>query len=185
MSNRVKQLPNALSALRIPLGLVLLLIPAMSPGFMTLYLICCLTDVLDGALARKLDAQSELGTRLDSAADLILVVVLLWKLWPVILPTTHEVLWIAAIALIRFSAAVTAHLRFGTFGFLHTRGNKLTGIFLMLYPFSLLLTDAGWTLYILLVFASVSAVEELLIELFTADWNADRRSLISVNSLRK
>ena len=184
MSDRVSQLPNVLSTLRIPLGLVLLLIAAMSPGFMVIYLLCCLTDVLDGALARRLDARSELGARLDSAADLILVSVLLWKLWPIITPTAREVLWIAVVAIIRASAAVIARLRFGVFGFLHTWGNKLTGILLVLYPFSLLLTGARWPMYLLLLFAGASAMEELLIELFAADWNADRKSLLSV-SLRK
>ena len=184
MSHRVKQLPNALSAARIFLGLALLLLPALSPGFMALYLLCCLTDVLDGALARRLDARSERGARLDSAADLILVAVLIWKLWPVLVLTVYEVFWIATIALIRLSAAVTARLRFGVFGFLHTWGNKLTGMLLGLYPFTLLLTDEGWPLHVLLAFASVSAVEELLIELRAADWNADRRSLFLMHLFR-
>lgn len=184
MLPKVNQLPNALSLLRIPLGLALLLLPAMSPGFMALYLLCCLTDVLDGALARRLDARSEMGARLDSAADLILVAVLIWKLWPVLALTAHEMVWIAAIALIRLSAAVTARLRFGVFGFVHTWGNKLAGMLLGLYPFILLLTDAGWPLYVLLAVAGASAVEELLVELRAADWNADRRSLFRMHPFR-
>ncbi len=63
MSDRVKQLPNVFSALRTPLGLGLLLIPLMSPGFMVRYLICCFTDVLGGFLARRLDARSMQGDR--------------------------------------------------------------------------------------------------------------------------
>lgn len=184
-SYRMKQLPNALSILRIPLGLSLLVFPVLSSGVMALYLLCCLTDVLDGFLARRLNAQSELGARLDSAADFLLVAVLIWKLWPFVSPTVYEGLWVAAIALIRLSAAVTARLRFGVLGFLHTWGNKLTGILLGFYPFSLFLLDVGWQLYVLLAVATLSAVEELLIEVCAAHWSADRKSLFLMYPLRK
>jgi len=185
VANKISWLPNLFSALRIPLGLALLMCAALSAEFMTLYLLCCLTDVLDGYLARRLNARSELGARLDSAADFILLAVLLWKLLPVIAPTVPVILWIAVVALIRFAAALTARIRFGRFGFLHTWGNKLTGILLGIYPLTLLLTGNHWPLYTILVSASVSAIEELLIEMWAADWHADRRSVFSVRTARQ
>lgn len=172
-----KCLPNLLSGIRVPLSLILLLFPALSGGFLALYLVCCLTDALDGFLARRLDARTELGARLDSAADFVLVAVLLWKLWPVVAPDAVIVLCTAAVALVRIAAAVTALLRFGTFGFVHTRANQLTGVLLALYPLILRLTPSRWPLYGLLVQAGISAVEELIIELCAQRWEPDRKGL--------
>lgn len=184
MRGSEKHLPNVLSAARIPLALALLLMPARSYGFLSLYLLGCLTDALDGFLARRLNARTEFGARLDSAADFVLITVLLLKLWPVIAPGTAILLWVAAIALVRFAAALTARFRFGVFGFLHTWTNKLTGAMLVVYPLILLLTSRRWPLYVLLITASVSAVEELLAELCAEPWDADRKSFFPVRKGR-
>ena len=50
-------LPNLLTATRLFLALPLLF-AAMPWPFLPLYLLCCLTDLLDGFLARRLDACS-------------------------------------------------------------------------------------------------------------------------------
>lgn len=178
MPEVTKHLPNLLSAVRIPLALTLLFFQSLSAGFMVLYLACCITDALDGFLARRLDARTEFGARLDSAADFVLVVILLWKLWPVVAPDITIVVWVAAIVFARLGAAVTARLRFGRFGFLHTWANKLTGVMLALYPLILLLTFNRWPLYFLLTAASISAIEELVIELHAKCWDPDRKSLM-------
>lgn len=78
MRNR---LPSLLTAARFPLALGLLA-AEVSTRFLALYLLCCLTDVLDGLAARRLNACSAFGARLDSAADLAVTAVLVWRLWP-------------------------------------------------------------------------------------------------------
>ena len=52
MRNR---LPSLLTAARFPLALGLLA-AEVSTRFLALYLLCCLTDVLDGLAARRLNA---------------------------------------------------------------------------------------------------------------------------------
>ncbi len=166
-----KRLPNVLTALRFPLALGLLPTDALSATFLVIYLFCCLTDALDGYFARRFGVCSDTGGRLDSAADFLLIAVVIFKLWPVIMPGWGFVLWIAGVALARFAAGLTARIRFGRFGFLHTFGNKLTGVLLALYPLSLTLTQSRWALSIILFAASFSAAEELFIELTAAEWN--------------
>lgn len=69
--------PNAMSLLRIPLGLWILLVVALpalqnKPGFWTLhlaFLLVCLFDMLDGYFARKWNAVSADGKSLDPASD--------------------------------------------------------------------------------------------------------------------
>lgn len=175
----MKHLPNLLTAARLPLALAMLFFPALSAGFIALYLLCCLTDVLDGYFARRLNVQSEAGARLDSMADLLLTAVLIWMLWPVVSPGAGLMLWIAGIAIVRFLAAASAALRFGVFGFLHMWGNKLTGVLIALYPLSLLLTRSRWPLYLLCTAATLSALEELAIELTAKEWHADRKGIFA------
>ena len=80
----MKQLPNIVTILRIlcsPLILVLLIMAAYERGFSSpllvwsfwIYVIAATTDWVDGALARALDAKSELGAKLDLWADKLLV----------------------------------------------------------------------------------------------------------------
>lgn len=71
MSKKAKeQLPNLVTALRIVLSTVLFFIPIKSAAFFTIYLLCGLSDMADGFLARKLHAESTFGSRLDSFADM-------------------------------------------------------------------------------------------------------------------
>lgn len=171
-----KLLPNLLTLSRFPLTLWLLATEALAK-FLAVYLLCCLTDVLDGFAARQLGVCSRLGAQLDSMADLALAAVLIFKLWPVAVPGPGFTLWIAVVAALRLGAALTARLRFGVFGLLHTRGNKLTGILLALYPFLLGAAWSHWALAAVLIAATLSALEELAIQ-WTADtWEPDRPAL--------
>ena len=68
-----RQIPNILSAARIILS-PCLLIPAIvyRPAiFLPLYFFIFLTDVLDGRIARRWHLESVLGSRLDSAGDIL------------------------------------------------------------------------------------------------------------------
>lgn len=80
----MKQLPNIVTLLRIlcsPIIVILLLLSAksieLSPVYSVwafwIYSIAASTDWVDGALARALDAKSELGAKLDLWADKLLV----------------------------------------------------------------------------------------------------------------
>lgn len=79
------QLPNQITVARLVLalaGAIILLIPtfpARLPVAGLLFIVCALSDVLDGYLARRRDLVSPLGTFLDPLADKILV--LLYFIW--------------------------------------------------------------------------------------------------------
>ena len=69
--------------------------------FWTLYLLCGLSDVLDGAVARLAGTVSRLGERLDTIADIIFV-----AMWMVMFIPANNVgrwlwIWTGVIALIK------------------------------------------------------------------------------------
>ena len=53
-----KQFPNIITACRMVFSAAILLCPVFSPAFWTLYIAAGLSDMLDGALARKFNAVS-------------------------------------------------------------------------------------------------------------------------------
>lgn len=177
----MKILPNLISGLRILICLGLFFVPPLSVAFLIIYLLCGFSDVLDGFLARRLHAESMLGSRLDSLADFVLIGVLLWRLVPVVQPSRSVLYWMVAIVLLRLLAAGAARLRFGRWGFLHTLGNKLTGALLFLYPMILTLHTRSAPLTLLCAVATLSAIEELPIELTAKTWNLDCKSILMLS----
>ncbi len=176
----IRHLPNLLCILRILMSLSLLFLAPLCMGFLIVYVLCGVSDWLDGFLARALRVESVLGGRLDSLADLVLVCVVLWTLLPVWQPGAAVLCWIGGIAILRLLAAVVARRRFGVCGFLHTIGNKLTGALLFLYPLVFQLLPGQGMLYALCAVATLTAVEELLIELTAKRWDPDRKSFFSI-----
>lgn len=170
----VKAIPNLLTVLRFVFTAFLPFLDFPSVAFVVFYLGCGLTDVLDGWLARKFQAESVLGARLDSVADFCFIGVVLFCLWPFIIPNIMVLFWILVIALLRFIAALVAKIRFDYFGFLHTRLNKVTGLLLFLYPLILCFPiDNIRLIYFLCTAATASALEELILELTAKRWNSD------------
>lgn len=62
---------NIITGFRIVFSILLLMFPAFSSGFYFMYLACRITDMIDGAVARKINSVSSFGSRLDSLADFI------------------------------------------------------------------------------------------------------------------
>ena len=173
----MKSIPNALSIGRILLSISLLFIQPLSGLFYIIYILCGISDMLDGFLARKLDAASSLGARLDSTADFVMIVVLLIILYPVINPPAAILIWIILIAVVRFFSMFTAKKRFNSFAMLHTLANKLTGFALFLFPLLLVVIPKRITMLLVCGMASLSAIEELWIQLTSKELNLDRKSI--------
>ena len=66
---------NIITCVRIVLSVALLFCPALSPAFYGLYIAAGASDMIDGAVARKTGAVSELGARLDTVADMVFTAV--------------------------------------------------------------------------------------------------------------
>lgn len=147
-------IPNALSLLRLMGAAVLVFLP-VDGGFWAVYLLCGLSDMLDGALARRLKAESELGSRLDSLGDLAFVIICAVRLLPGLDLAAWAWAWIgiiAAVKLLCFAAAKEIP---------HTKLNKLTGACLFVLLPVVLLWEHDYTVIFLCTVASLSAAQEL------------------------
>ncbi|KGE19715.1 CDP-alcohol phosphatidyltransferase family protein [Paenibacillus wynnii] len=174
----MKSLANSISLTRIFLALALVVVKPLGIAFLSIYLICGMSDVLDGYIARKTDTASKLGEKLDSIADLILVVILIAVLFPLLTITVQILAWVIIIGIIRAVSMLVVFAKYKTFGILHTYGNKITGLVLFAFPLSLAFVPSEVVvMFIMCAVASLSAVEELLIHLSSHELQANRKSL--------
>lgn len=160
---------------RIFLVIALIFVRPLSIEFFVIYVICGVSDMLDGYIARKLSTESIFGEKLDSAADLIMVAVLIIILYPFIdIPITISY-WIIGIVIIRVLSMIIVFIRYKIFGMIHTVGNKITGFMLFLFP---LIIQSELLIYILCMAGSISAIEELFIHLFSKEFDRNRKSIL-------
>src|SRR5687767_935055 len=163
-----KRWPNLLSGARIAL-MPAVLLAAMAGSkrwFLILVATSLSTDALDGFLARRLNAFTEFGRKLDSAADYLTMITGLSGialLWPDIVK--RELPWIVAGLAAFFAVVIYGFVRLGRAPCYHTWGAKIgaAGCALSLIP---LLN--GWSsvpFHAMIVFQILAGLEEMAIAL--------------------
>lgn len=177
----MKFIANYISISRILLSLALIFTKPLSIDFFVIYILCGVSDILDGYIARKTNTISELGGKLDSVGDLIMVMVLMILLYPIINPTLKIILWISIIAIIKVISIMVVFIKYKTFEILHTYGNKFTGLMLFAFPVSIVWVQSDITMYIICMIASISAIEELLINLLSNELRINKKSIFLNN----
>ena len=151
---------NVLTIGRIALSIALLIPATFSPAFFALYALAGVTDMFDGYIARRTGTESELGAKLDSIADLILVVVCLVKILPAIPVPTWLWIWAAAIVLVKAANAVSGFVVEKRLVMPHTMANKVAGFVVFLVPFAIPLFCITVPAIIACAIATFAAVQE-------------------------
>jgi len=167
MSNKMKNVPNFITSLRIIGTFCLLFIEPLSKGFFVIYTLCGLTDVLDGTIARTTGNVSQLGARLDSIADLLYYAVMIIRIFPVLWEVLPVQIWyyLGCVIIIRIISYTTAALRGDGFASLHTVLNKITGLFVFAIPYIISMSFAVVFCFGVVTIAAIASVHELTIHL--------------------
>lgn len=116
MKAGMKHAASFVTAGRMAGALLLLLTTPLSAAFYVIYFFCCVSDILDGFIARKMKTESRVGKILDSAADFLLTAVLLYLFIPLLTLEPWMFFWIGAVALIRFASLGTGLVKYRAFG---------------------------------------------------------------------
>ncbi|MBF4692551.1 CDP-alcohol phosphatidyltransferase family protein [Fusibacter ferrireducens] len=173
----MKLIVNIISLSRILMALSLLKLEPFSTAFYLVYIFCGLSDIVDGYIARKTNSTSELGAKLDSFADLIMILVVMAILIPILEIPMAYIIWIFIIICIRFAAFIIAVIKYRKFGSLHTIANKATGLMLFLYPLIRPFDILDFAPIGLCLMGTLSAIEELIIHLKFNKLILNRKSL--------
>ena len=151
---------NAVTFFRMAAGIVLLLCPVFSPAFYVFYIAAGLSDMLDGFVARKKDTVSELGARLDTMADFVLVVVCLIKLLPVLRIPAWLYGWIGIIALIKVMNIISGFAAQKKLVTVHSVMNKATGALLFLLSLTISTVPVKTSVIVVCAAATFAAIQE-------------------------
>jgi CDP-diacylglycerol--glycerol-3-phosphate 3-phosphatidyltransferase len=174
------QIPNLVSSIRILIAPLLFVFAfrQMEYWFLGALLFSGLTDVLDGALARKLNLITPLGAHLDSWGDFTIystMAICAWVLWP---DTTQQVL--PHYAMILFSFLLPAWVGLVKFGKLigyHTWSVKIAVVATFAGYFALYTGIASWPFVLASWLCVFACAEEILITLVLRRERTDVRSL--------
>ena len=128
----MKHIPNTITALRFLGAVCLLLCNPADAVFWVIYGLCGISDMIDGYLARKFNAETKAGAVLDSVADVCFVACCAIRLIPIIQIPTWLWIWAGVIVAIKIVNQVSALIVCKRFCFPHTKANKLTGLLLFL-----------------------------------------------------
>ena len=154
-------LANCITLSRILFSILML---ASSPNaftFALLYLLCGVTDVLDGFAARKLHIESEIGEMLDSAADLFFACIYAVKILPLMDIPFWIWIWTVIIAVIKITGILVASKKAHKLLIKHSFGNRFTGILLFLLPVSVFITDVKYTATLVCIAATGTVIKEI------------------------
>ena len=155
-----KHIANIITGSRMVLSLPLLLIPLTSAWFYVLYLLCGLSDMVDGTVARSMGSASEFGARLDTVSDFVFMTVALIKFVPHLHIPVWLWIWIGIIAMIKLGNVVWGFVRTKKLISPHTVLNKITGLLLFLLPVTISFVDLTYTLPIVCTLATFAAMHE-------------------------
>ena len=153
-------LPNAITAVRILCSSAILFCNALSPMFFALYVTAGVSDIADGWVARRTNTASEFGSKFDTAADAIFVIVCLIKLIPAIDIPVWLIVWTGAIACIKIFNIVSVYAERRQFVAVHSAMNKAAGALLFALPLSLSVIDIKYSATIVCTIATLAAIDE-------------------------
>ena len=182
-----KNLPNAISILRIAGTIWLLLMTPLTPLFFVVYTVTGVTDVLDGAIARRYGTESELGARLDSIADLLFYTLILIRIFPVLWATLPRVIWVAvdAILLIRFISYGLAAFKYHLFASVHTYLNKFTGLMVFGVVYAIGTPIAVPYCWLVCLVAMLGSLEELFIHVTSKEYDHTRKTIFRKETVQE
>ena len=155
-----RHIANIITGCRIFGSILLLFFPAFSSGFYITYLLCGFSDMIDGAIARKTNSTGKFGSRLDMIADFVFVTASLFKLLPAIRIPGWLWIWGGVIAVIKISNIIWGYVSEKQFIARHTVMNKVTGLLLFLFPFTLSFVKLKYSSIVVCSIATFSAIQE-------------------------
>jgi CDP-diacylglycerol--glycerol-3-phosphate 3-phosphatidyltransferase len=156
-----KYIANIITSSRIIFSLPLVFIPLSSVWFYVFYLFCGLTDIIDGTIARKTGAVSNLGAKLDTIADFVFMLVCSIKILPLIRIALWLWVWIIIIASIKIFNIALIFIRKKKLISIHSVFNKITGFALFLLPLSLTFVETTYSVATICLLATIAVVQEV------------------------
>mgnify|MGYP002094849480 CR=1 FL=1 len=116
--------------------------------------------MIDGTVARKIGTVSDFGSKLDTIADFILVIVCLIKLIPVLDFESWMYIWIGIIVIIKMINIISGFVVQKRFVPVHSVMNKIAGVLLFVLPLTVRIIDLRYSAAIVCSITTFAAIQE-------------------------
>ena len=155
-----KYIANIITTLRIIGSISLLFFSLQSSIFYITYLFCGFSDMIDGMIAKKLNAVSEFGSKLDTIADFIFMLICSIKILPIINISIFLWIWIVIIAILKIKNIILGFIYTKKIVDYHTILNKVTGLLLFLLPLTFEFIKLVYSLMFVCIVATIAVIQE-------------------------
>jgi len=154
---------NIITSLRVVFSIAMLFFKPLSAGFFTMYFLAGFTDMIDGTVARKTGNVSELGSKLDTIADMVFFIITVVVLFPYLKLALWIWIWIAVIALVKILSIIYGYITTKSFVSVHSLLNRITGGALFIFPVFIMFGETNIYVLFICSIASVAAINEFVV----------------------
>ena len=183
-----RHVPNAISSARLLVTPILLFaaVARHETLFKWLLLVCLISDIVDGLIARIFDLRSPLGAFLDSCADMVVLAIALIGLYVfkfrIIAAHWTPLAIIFALYVLEMAIAVSRYGRISSF---HTVMVRITAYLQGIFVISLFFWGyVAWIFYAMTAVSMLAYTEELVLLFLLPEWKADVHGIYWVISKR-
>lgn len=159
-----KNLANIISISRVVGAIALFFFNDLTKGFLIIYVICGLTDLIDGPIARKTNSTSPLGATLDTVGDVATYLALTKVLAMKKLVPGWILTWILSAGVLFGVAAFISNHRFKKFYLPHTYLGKTFGGVVFILPLAMQIMPGYVWMSVICTIASIHAFELLYVQ---------------------
>ncbi|MBO4410601.1 MAG: CDP-alcohol phosphatidyltransferase family protein [Lachnospiraceae bacterium] len=181
-----KYAANIITSIRILLAPFLMFFDEISVGFLVLFSLCGVTDLIDGPIARATGTTSQIGSVLDTIGDFLVFLSVFKVLFFSHAVPLEQIIIFASAMTLHLAAAVYAKFKFRKFYFVHNMLSKVLGCLIFVVPFVFYFTERlAAHISVIIVVAAVAGVESILIVALSLRPNPDYKYLHSAIKDRK
>ncbi len=179
-----KHLANIITGSRTVMAIILFTFKEITTPFLIIYLLCGITDLIDGPIARKTNNTSELGAKLDSLGDTLTYLamgktVVLSHIIPV-----KTAVWFLIPLTAMLVSGLISKIKFHSFILTHTISSKIFGGGCFLIPFAIHLSTLSVHIVLLWLVGMVCAFEMLAIQISATEPSPDTKSLYQMKKVK-
>lgn len=125
---------NFITGIRIACAVILIFCPTFSRWFFVLYVLGCISDILDGIVARHSGKETQFGASFDTIADIIFTIIVIIKIVHTVNIPVWIIVWTCCIAVIKCISIINGFVIYKRFISEHTVMNKICGVLLFAIP---------------------------------------------------
>ena len=159
-----KHLANIISLSRVAGAIALFFFNEISTAFLIIYVLCGITDLIDGPIARKTNSTSPLGATLDTVGDVATYLALTKVLIIKKLVAGWILAWILSAGVLFGVGALISKRRFGKLYLPHTYLGKIFGGAVFVLPLAMQFMPGYVWMSVICSIATVNAFELLYVQ---------------------